>query len=68
MIEGLPKNLDDNERDEAERNKATGFNIFTAAKARQSTFKISQRESKNINIGDRINTWDDFRLQLRDYS
>lgn len=55
MIEGLLKNLDDNERDEAERNKAAGFNIFTAAKARQSIFKLSQRESKNINIGDRIN-------------
>lgn len=31
-LEDLIKNLDEDERDEAERNKATGFNIFMAAK------------------------------------
>lgn len=33
-LEDLIKNLDEDERDEAERNKATGFNIFMAAKTK----------------------------------
>lgn len=49
MIEELLKNLDDDERNEAERNKATGFNIFTAAKVKSlNILKIFPRENANI--------------------